>query len=121
MIQKLYYLYNSYKFSADLNKFGESYCFENGIHQSLMIRNGSMGPGSIDLMIPEVSIIPPYEKEGCFFSLYYNDEFLEDTFYVYKKGPALSKQKKWNIFRRQQNYNRDHYEIFYNVFNGKYF
>ena len=80
-----------------------------------------MGPGSIDLMIPEISIIPPYQKEGCFFSLYYNDEVLEDTFYVYKEGPALSAQKKWNIFRRQQNYNRDHYEIFHNVFNGKYY
>ena len=104
----------------DLNKLNESFCFENGIHQSLLIRNGSMGSGSVDLMIPEVSIIPPYQKDGCFFNLFYNDDKLEETFYLYKKGPAFSKNKIWNIFRRNNYYIRDHYEIFRSVLNGKY-
>ena len=114
------YDYDSFHCFIDLPELNGSFCFESGIHPSLLIRNGSVSPRSIDLMIPEVSIIPPYQKEGCFFELYYNDSLLEETFYVYKEGPATSKRKNWKILRSSLGYSKDHYEIFHSVSNGKY-
>ena len=112
--------YSSIFSHLDLNELNGSFCFESGIHLSLLIRNGSVSPRSTDLLFPEVSIIPPYQKEGCFFNLYYNGSILEETFYVYKEGPALSKRKKWKILRSSLGYSKDHYEIFHSIFNGKY-
>ena len=80
-----------------------------------------MDPGSIDLMMPEVSIIPPFQNEGCFLHLYFNGELLEDTFIVFKDRPGLSIRNKWKIFRSDKRYSRDHYEIYHSVYNGKNF
>ena len=79
-----------------------------------------MGPGSIDLMMPEVSIIPPYQKDGCFLNIFFNGDVLEETIIVFKEGRALSKRNKWKVFRSNNSYNRDHYEIYHSVYKGNY-
>ena len=62
--------------------------------------------GTIDL-----SIVPPYQEDGCYFNLYFNGNVVEDKFIVFKKNEPKSYFKRWDISRSPHNYTRDHYTL----------
>ena len=62
--------------------------------------------GTIDL-----SIVPPYQEDGCYFNLYFNGNVVEDKFIVFKKNKPKSYFKKWNISRSPHDHTRDHYTL----------
>ena len=53
--------------------------------------------GTIDL-----SIVPPYQEDGCYFNLYFNGSVVEDKFIIFKKNEPKSYFKKWAIYRSPQ-------------------
>ena len=44
-----------------------------------------------------ISIVPPYQEDGCYFSLYYNGTELEETFIFSKKKLPKSYFESWSI------------------------
>ena len=97
----------------DVDELQSSYCYEFGYD---MIHRGYSysTEGTIDL-----SIVPPYQEDGCYFNLYNNGNVLEEKFIVFKKNKPNSYFKKWDISRSPQNHTRDHYTLNTTNLNGR--
>ena len=88
----------------DVDELQSSYCYEFGsemIHRSYSYST----EGTIDL-----SIVPPYQEDGCYFNLYFNGN-VEEKFIVFKKNKPKSYFKRWDISKSPQTHTRDHYTL----------
>ena len=105
MITKYHYIN-----SLDVDELQSSYCYEFGhkvIHRRIHAKEFWYSTeGTIDL-----SIVPPYQEDGCYFNLYFNGSVVEDKFIVLKKNKPKSHFKKWDISRSPQHHTRDHYTL----------
>ena len=98
----------------DVDELERSYCYEFG--RKMTHRGYSYSTeGTIDL-----SIVPPYQEDGCYFNLYYNGTVLADTFIISKEKIFKSYFNRWTISLAYPSsyFNRDQYKIQTNNIKG---
>ena len=77
----------------DVDSHDYSFC-EPGIHYWHQFLNPSWYSTNGTISI---SIVPPYQEDGCYFNLYYNGTDIEETFIFSKKKLPKSYFAKWII------------------------
>ena len=94
----------------DVDELNSSYCYEFGrkmIHGQMHAKKlWYSTEGTINL-----SIVPPYQEDGCYFNLYFNGSAVEEKFIIFKKNKPKSYFKKWAIYKSPQHHTRDHYTL----------
>ena len=90
-------------------------CMENGFQGEIMMSKRENDEGSNHYDLPEVSVIPPIETQGCRIDLYYNGIFLVNTFYLFKDKKPTSRFSNWTIEGHDTLYNKNHYHISFNL------